>query len=104
MPQIFAVTRTRGPAFNRSLSLEEQIDWTAHAAFMNALHGKGFVLLGGPLEGTQEVLLIVHARDTNEIQVRLSTDPWTVKDLLRIKQIAPWNVRLGSVGPAVTRK
>lgn len=92
MPQIFAVTRTRGPAFNPSLSLEEQVDWTAHATFVNALHAEGFVLLAGPLEGTLDVLLIICAKDADEIQARLSADPWTSKDLLRIKQVVPWTV------------
>lgn len=92
------MTRTQGPAFNPSLSLEEQPDWKVHATFMNALHAEGFVLLGGPLEGTPDVLLIIRAKDVGEIQTRLSSDPWTRKDLLRIKQIVPWKVRLGSVG------
>jgi hypothetical protein len=64
-------------------------------AFMNALHVEGFVLLGGPLEGTSDVLLIVQASDANEIHARLSIDSWTSKDLLRIKQIAAWTIRLG---------
>ena len=98
MPRLFAVTRSRGPAWNPSLSLEQQDDWPAHAAFMNALHTDGFVLLGGPLEGTSDVLLITRANDPNEIHERLATDSWTRKELLRIKQIVPWTLRLGSLG------
>ena len=98
MPRVFAVTRSRGPAWNQSLPLEQQDDWPAHAACMNALHAEGFVLLGGPLEGTSDVLLIVRANDANEIHARLSIDCWTSKDLLRIKQIAAWTIRLGSLG------
>jgi len=97
MPQIFAVTRTQGAAFDTSLPLEEQTDWTGHAAFMNGLHAEGFVLLGGPLEGTPDVLLIIRAKDANQIQVCLSADPWTRKDLLHIKRIVPWTLRLGAV-------
>jgi hypothetical protein len=63
---------------------------------MNALHSEGFVLLGGPLEGTSDVLLIVRSNDANEIYARFSGDPWS-RDLLRIKQIAPWTLRLGSL-------
>jgi uncharacterized protein YciI len=95
MPQLFAVTRSRGPAWNPSLPLEQQDDWPAHAAFMNSLQAEGFVLLGGPLEGTSDVLLIIRANDASEIHARLSADSWTRKDLLRIKQIAPWTLRLG---------
>lgn len=64
----------------------------AHAAFMNALHAEGFVLFGGPLEGTSDVLLIVRAKDANEIHARLSFDCWTSKDLLQIKPIAAWTI------------
>lgn len=53
MPRLFAVMRSRGPAWNHSLPLDEQADWPRHADFMNALHAEGFVLLGGPLERTQ---------------------------------------------------
>jgi len=97
MPQIFAVTLTRGPMFKAALPLEEQADWRAHADFMNALHTEGFVHLGGPLKHTQDVLLIVRAEDASHIEAKLATDPWSKQDLLRIKQIVPWDIRLGAV-------
>jgi hypothetical protein len=65
---------------------------------MNALHAEGFVLLGGPLEGTSDILLITRSNDANEIHTRLSGDSWTTKDLLRIKEIVPWTLRLGCLG------
>jgi len=64
---------------------------------MDALVVEGFVLFGGPLEGTSDVLLIVRANDANEIHSRLSADSWT-SNLLRITQIVPWTLRLGSLG------
>jgi hypothetical protein len=94
---LFAVTRTRGPAFDPSRPLEDQEDWNGHAAFMNALHEEGFVVLGGPLEGTADVLLIMRARDENAIIARLSVDCWSKGDVLRIKSIVPWQLRLGSL-------
>jgi len=97
MPRLFAVTRTRGPAFNAVLPLEQQDDWRGHADFMNKLHNEGFVLLGGPLEGTADVLLIVRSDNAEEIHARFSGDSWTRKDLLRIKQIVPWTLRLGAL-------
>jgi len=98
MAKLFAVTRTRGPRWNHAVSLEEQEDWSAHAKFMDALHAEGFVALGGPLEGTSDVLLIVRARDAHEIHARLSADPWTSMELLHVKHIIPWTLRLGSLG------
>jgi len=102
MERVFAVIRTRGPAFNRSRSLEEQEDWQSHAAFMNALKADGFVLLGGALEGTSNVLLIIRASDAEQIRSRLSGDSWSRKDLLRITQVVPWTLRLGPL-PKLSR-
>ena len=97
MQRLFAVTRSRGVGWNDSVPIEKQEDWRSHAAFMNALQSDGFVLLGGPLEGTPDVLLIIRASSVEEIRSRLSGDPWS-KDLLRLTQVAPWTLRLGSLG------
>ncbi|MGA2611414.1 MAG: hypothetical protein ABSH01_28540 [Terriglobia bacterium] len=98
MEQLFAVIRTRGERWNNSRPMEEQEDWESHAAFMNALHDDGFVLLGGPLEGTPDVLLIVRGSHREEIRSRLSGDSWSRNGLLRITQLVPWRLRLGSLG------
>ena len=73
-------------------------NWAGHASFMNALAKEGLVILGGPLEATSDTLLIVRATSPDEIRSRLAEDPWTTKDLLRITRIAPWTLRLGSLG------
>jgi hypothetical protein len=66
--RVFAVINTRGPNWNDDKPMEEQGDWRAHADFMNGLLAEGFVLLGGPLMGTRDVLLIVRAQDEAEIE------------------------------------
>jgi hypothetical protein len=96
--KLFAVVRTRGPGWNEAQPLEGQEDWRRHADFMNALLADGFVRLGGPLEGTHDVLLIVRAASEAEVEARLAADCWAVRDLLRIRQITPWSLRLGSLG------
>jgi hypothetical protein len=97
MSRLFAVTRSRGPAWKAERSMEEQDDWPSHAVFMNALHREGFVILGGPLEGTPDVLLIARANDADEIQARLADDSWTRNGLLRLERIVPWTLRLGAL-------
>jgi len=97
MTTLFAVIRTRGPAWRDSFPLEGQRDWNAHASFMNELKADGFVVLGGPLEGTNDVLLIIRAAGQEEIVFRLASDPWTSLDLLRVSRISPWTLRLGSL-------
>jgi hypothetical protein len=64
---------------------------------MDGLHAEGFVALGGPLEGTDDVLLIVRAKDPDEIVERFAADPWSKSGLLRISRITPWTVRLGTL-------
>jgi hypothetical protein len=93
--KLFAVILTHGAGWRRGVALEGQADWTAHAAFMDALVEDGFVALGGPLETTEDVLLIVRAATPVQIAERLGEDPWHRSDLLRISRIAPWTIRLG---------
>lgn len=97
MKELFAVILRHGTAWQASRSLEEQEDWEAHRCFMNALEEEGFVMLGGPLEGTDEVLLILRATIPEEIVDRLSADPWHRRDLLRVSRVTPWELRLGSL-------
>jgi uncharacterized protein YciI len=97
MKRLFAVIRSRGPAWDHSRALEEQRGWHEHAAFMNGLATEGFVVLGGPLNGTSEVLLIVRAGDDAEVRSRLAADPWSGSDLLRVARAVPWTLRLGSL-------
>jgi uncharacterized protein YciI len=97
MKQPFAVVRSRGSAWQDARGLESQEDWEAHAAFMNALVKEGFVVLGGPLEGSPDVLLIIRAETPEQIVGRLSADPWSDMDLLRTTRVAPWTLRLGSL-------
>ena len=94
--RLFVVLRARGPRFDESAPLEQQIEWKEHAAFMDALVEEGFVVLGGPLEGTRDALLVVRALDQAEIERRLAADPWE-KRLLVTKQISPWRIRLSSL-------
>jgi uncharacterized protein YciI len=64
---------------------------------MNGLQSEGFVVLGGPLENTEEVLLIIRAENEAEIRSRLAADPWSANGLLEIARICPWTIRLGKI-------
>jgi uncharacterized protein YciI len=97
MKRLFAVIRSHGAAWRASRSMEDQEDWEAHVSFMNAIEKEGFVLLGGPFEGTNEVLLVIRASTADEIVERLSADPWSSRDILRVSRITPWTLRLGSL-------
>lgn len=98
MSRLHAVFGTRGPAWRDDLAMEEQTDWRAHADFMNTLEAEGFVLLGGPLEGTRDVLLVVRAESPDDVLDRLAADPWAKQGLLGVPRVRPWTLRLGSLG------
>ena len=97
MTQLFAVIRSRGAAWRDDRAMEDQGEWAAHAAFMNGLVKDGFVVLGGPLEGTTDILLAVRAASPEDITERLAADPWSGMDLLRLGRIAPWTLRMGAL-------
>ena len=97
MQHLFVVIRRYGPPYARDLPLEEQQDWEAHRAFMNALEAEGIVRLGGPLEEHEDVLLIFRAENRTEIERRLANDPWTKSGILSTERISRWEVRIGKV-------
>lgn len=97
MSKVFAVLRTHGPDWDESKRLEDQPDWPAHAAFMDALHADRFAVLVGPLEGVPHALLILRADSADAVEARLAPDPWTINGLLRTTLMAPWTLRLGSL-------
>jgi hypothetical protein len=101
MKRLFAVIRSHGAAWQASRSIEDQEDWEAHDSFTNTLEKEGFVLLGGPLEGANEVLLLIRASTADEIVERLLADPWSSGDILRISRITPWTLRLGSLSQGI---
>ena len=96
MTTLFAVTRTRGPAWDPTKTMRSQAQWTEHAAFMNQLAADGFVLLGGPIGDAVELdfLLIIKAATEDEIHATLARDPWTPIGLLDVRKIERWTILL----------
>ncbi len=94
---LFAVIRTRGAAWQADAGLEGQPAWREHADFMDHLEAEGVVVLGGPLEGTPDVLLVMRAESAEDITRQLQADPWTSMELLRTLSIRPWSLRLGAL-------
>jgi hypothetical protein len=89
----FVVLRRTGPRWDPRLSLEEQSDWRAHAAFMDGLVDEGFVALGGPLADEVRVVLVVEAESEAVVRDTLARDPWHDTHL-RIETIDRWTIRL----------
>jgi uncharacterized protein YciI len=99
VPQLFLVMRTRGPAWNDGVTMDQQAGWRAHADFLNDLHGRGIALLAGPLAGTRDVLLVFRAESEAEVEAWLAEDCWSARRLLQTLWINPWWLRLGTLHP-----
>lgn len=97
MRRSFVVIETRGSAWDDSKQMDDQTHWPAHAAFVDSLVAEGFILLGGPLEGTRDVVLIIQAEDCSEIFDRLAADPWIQNRYLIVKECWPRRIRLGAL-------
>jgi uncharacterized protein YciI len=93
MPTFLVVLRRSGPRWAPSRPLEEQSDWAAHAAFMDALVDAGFLVLGGPLADEERVAHAVEADSEDAVRATLARDPWS-ESHLRIDTIDPWTIRL----------
>jgi len=59
MRTLFAVTRSKGHAWDASKPMRSQTQWEKHAEFMDGLAASGFVVLGGPIGYDGDVLLIL---------------------------------------------
>src|SRR5260370_28715470 len=86
----YAVTQEWGENRDPSRSMREQKHWEEHAAFMDALVEDGFVVLGGPLDDGEKVLLIINAESRQAIEARLANDPWTPLGIRRIAKVERW--------------
>jgi hypothetical protein len=89
----FVVCRRRGPRWDPTAPLEQQEGWDEHADFMDGLVARGVVILGGPLEDEETVVLAVEAASADEIRSTLAEDPWHGSHLV-VERVESWTIRL----------
>src|SRR3954447_2094940 len=93
MATFLVVERRSGPQWDASRPLEEQSGWEAHAAFMDGLVERGFVVLGGPLADERRVVLAIEAESEEAVRATLGGDPW-MGTHLEVATIEGWTIRL----------
>jgi uncharacterized protein YciI len=89
----YVVLRRSGPRWDPSRPMEEQSEWPAHAAFMDELVAKGFIVLGGPLADEQRVVLAIEAESEDAVRATLGRDPWSETHLV-VDSVEAWTIRL----------
>jgi len=97
---LFAVTRQAGPSWTEGKGAFEQPGADDHAAFMNRLADERFLVVAGPLAGSERdrirVLLIAEAASATDVHQRLADDPWVVTQRLVTTSVEPWNLVVGA--------
>jgi uncharacterized protein YciI len=95
----FLVKTVHGPNWDETRGIREQVDWDAHAEFMDALVDDGFVILGGPIGDDQHAaMLAIEAADEHEIEARFEDDPWSPTGVLELGSIERWTIWLDGTG------
>jgi hypothetical protein len=67
-------------------------------AFVDDLVDSGFIVLGGPLQGEREVLIIVSAPDEDAVRQRFAEDPWVRSGMLTLTTVERWTILLDGLG------
>jgi hypothetical protein len=91
--RLFLVHEEHGGPWDWSKGLREQDGWDEHAAFMDGLVEDGFVVLGGPLDD-KDVLLVVDGESEESLRERFAADPWIENGMLTITAVRLWTVLL----------
>ena len=61
---------------------------------MDGLVDSGFIVLGGPLQGEREVLIIVSAPGEEAVRQGFADDPWIRSGMLTLTTVQRWTILL----------
>jgi uncharacterized protein len=92
MKNTFIAISSAGPNRDQSKGTRDQPFWDEHAAFIDQLVAEGFIMMGGPLIDEGGSLLIVSAKDENEVREKLTNDPWFAKGILKLESVTRWQI------------
>ena len=92
MRNTFLAFSSAGPNRDFSKDTREQAFWDEHAAFIDQLIADGFILMGGPLIDEGGSMLIINAKDENEVREKLRNDPWVERGILKLESVKRWQI------------
>jgi uncharacterized protein YciI len=92
--ELYAVRLRRGGPWDWTRDLRAQDGFADHARFVDDLVDAGFIVLGGPLQGEHEVLIIVNAANDDEVRARFADDPWLRSGTLTLTTVERWTILL----------
>ncbi len=90
----YVVTLEEGEHWDARFPMRQQQYWEEHARLMDAFVADGFILLGGPLDGEERILLVLNAESEQAIEARFAVDPWIATGVRRIAKVERWEILL----------
>ena len=82
----------RGP-WDWSKGLRDQELFDEHARFLDGLVDEGFIILGGPVD-ERDLLLVVQSQTEASVRSRFAADPWIENGMVTITAVRPWTIFL----------
>jgi uncharacterized protein YciI len=61
---------------------------------MDDLFARGLIELAGPLTDGSGALVVVRAESVDQVWSWFDADPWTVHDILPVREVAQWSIFL----------
>ena len=83
-----------GAGWNPAVDSRGQRLWPEHAAFMDDLFARGLIELAGPLTDGSGALVVVRAESVDQVWSWFDADPWTVHDVLPVRDVREWTIFL----------
>ena len=90
----YVVTLEQGEHWDARFPMRQQQHWEEHARLMDAFVDDGFILLGGPLDGEERILLVINAESRQALEARFAADPWIATGVRRIANVERWEILL----------
>jgi len=92
----YVVTLEQGEHWDARFPMHQQQHWDEHARLMDAFVDDGFIILGGPLDGEERILLVINAESRQAIEARFVADPWISTGVRRIAKVERWEILLNA--------
>ena len=94
MTEYWLVRRKRGGPWDFSRDLREQEGWEEHAEIMDRWVEEGFIVLGGPIEGDEEVVHVIDSPSKDAIAEKFAEDNWEQDGKLSTVSVERWTILL----------
>jgi uncharacterized protein len=91
---LFLLFQKQGPSWVPGRPTREQPLWEDHAAFIDPLFLAGYVVMAGPYADYSRALLVVKAKDAEEVRTLFLEDPWAKNGILIPDAVVEWTVYL----------